>query len=170
MIFGRPSRVRDVTIAVTRDNRDVTDTAGPPIAHAPTMSPSMTAQSVNDRVTITVPADGAYLALLRMVTAGLAARLDFNVDEIEDFKIAVDEACAMLLATSVAGAEFRVGFTVDANTLAIAVSVPTTDGLEPSRDTFSWTVLTALAGDVDARVDTEKVVTVTMRKARSGAG
>ena len=148
----------------------MTDTTGLPSTHIAAMSSPMTAQTTNDRVTITVPADGAYLALLRMVTAGLAARLDFNVDEIEDFKIAVDEACAMLLATSVAGAEFVVGFTVEANTLAIAVSVPTTDGLEPSRDTFSWTVLTALAGEVDARVDTEKVVTVTMRKARSGAG
>lgn len=126
--------------------------------------------TAHDNVTVTVPAEGAYLALLRMVTAGLAARLDFDVDEIEDFKIAVDEACAMLLSQAVPGSDVFVSFTVEEHTLSIEVSVPTLDGVEPSRDTFSWTVLTALAGDVDSRVDTEKVVTVTLRKARSGSG
>ena len=40
----------------------------------------------------------AYLSVLRDATAGLAARLDFTLDEIEDLRIAIDEACAMLLA------------------------------------------------------------------------
>ena len=41
-----------------------------------------------------MPAEGAYLSVLRTATAGLAARLDFTLDEIEDLRIAVDEACA----------------------------------------------------------------------------
>ena len=48
-------------------------------------------------VEIRLPADSAYLSVLRTATAGLAARLDFTLDEIEDLRIAVDEACAMLL-------------------------------------------------------------------------
>ncbi len=50
-----------------------------------------------DQVTVRMPADGAYLSVLRTATAGLAARLDFTLDDIEDMRIAVDEACAMLL-------------------------------------------------------------------------
>ena len=50
-----------------------------------------------DQVTVRMPADGAYLSVLRTATAGLAARLDFTLDDIEDLRIAVDEACAMLL-------------------------------------------------------------------------
>jgi serine/threonine-protein kinase RsbW len=131
-------------------------------------STPLSASTVQDTVTLTIPAEGSYLALLRMVTAGLAVRLDFNVDEIEDLKIAVDEACAMLLAQALPGIDVRVSFAVDNDTLAIEVSVPTTNGEEPSRDTFSWTVLTALAGEVDARVDLDNVVAVTLRKSRSG--
>ncbi|MFD0854991.1 anti-sigma factor, partial [Actinomadura adrarensis] len=52
--------------------------------------------SVRDVVTVKLPAAGAYLSVLRTATAGLAARLDFTLDEIEDLRIAVDEACAML--------------------------------------------------------------------------
>ena len=104
-----------------------------------------------------------------MVTAGLAARLDFTIDEIEDLKIAVDEACAMLLAGAVAGAELGVTFTVGDDVLHVAVAVPTRTGEEPSRETFSWTVLTALAGQVDSSVDADQTVTITLHKHRGAA-
>ena len=51
-----------------------------------------------------MPAEGAYLSVLRTATAGLAARLDFTLDEIEDLRIAVDEACGMLLGQAAPGA------------------------------------------------------------------
>lgn len=119
-----------------------------------------------DEVTVRLPAEGAYLSVLRMVTAGLAARLDFTVDEIEDLKIAVDEACAMLLAGAVPGADVDVTFTVGDDVLHVSVTVPSVSGAEPSRETFSWTVLTALAGDVDASVDADQAVTISMHKHR----
>ena len=50
-----------------------------------------------DVVRLQLPAIGAYLSVLRTATAGLAARLDFTLEEIEDLRIAVDEACALLL-------------------------------------------------------------------------
>src|SRR6478735_3271011 len=53
--------------------------------------------TLSDTVDLRVPADPAYLAVLRTATAGLAARLDLTLDEIEDLRIAVDEACALLL-------------------------------------------------------------------------
>ena len=63
-----------------------------------------------DVVEMRLPADWAYLSVLRTATAGLAARLDFTLDEIEDLRIAVDEACAMLLPDAVPGrdADLRV--------------------------------------------------------------
>ena len=50
-----------------------------------------------------MPADGAYVSVLRTMTAGLAARLDFTVDDIEDLRIAVGEACALVLPEADAG-------------------------------------------------------------------
>ena len=47
-----------------------------------------------DYVQVKMPAESAYLSVLRTAAAGLAARLDFTLDEIEDLRIAVDEACA----------------------------------------------------------------------------
>jgi serine/threonine-protein kinase RsbW len=118
-----------------------------------------------DVVEVRLPAASAYLSVLRTATAGLAARLDFTLDEIEDLKIAVDEACAMLLPSAVPGTSLRCAFEMEPDALRISVSVPTQDGAEPSRTTFAWTVLTALAGEVDSRSDGESV-TIELLKRR----
>ncbi|HWG61551.1 MAG TPA: anti-sigma factor [Streptosporangiaceae bacterium] len=128
-----------------------------------------------DVVVITLPASSVYLSVLRTATAGLAARLDFTIDEIEDLRIAVDEACAMLLPQAVPGAEVRCEFElhgaseVNRGAITVSVSVYTRDGEEPSRDTFAWTVLSALAGEVESSSDVDNRVTITLHKAGSGS-
>ena len=125
---------------------------------------------IEDAVEIRLPADSAYLSVLRTATAGLAARLDFTLDEIEDLRIAVDEACAMLLPHAIETAQLACRFHLDPDTLEVTVTVPTTRGQLPQRDTFSWTVLSALAGDVDSGTDDERQVWITLRKRRGAAG
>jgi serine/threonine-protein kinase RsbW len=125
---------------------------------------------IEDAVEIRLPADSAYLSVLRTATAGLAARLDFTLDEIEDLRIAVDEACAMLLPHAIETAQLSCRFHLDPDTLEVTVTVPTTRGQLPERDTFSWTVLSALAGDVDSGTDDERQVWITLRKRRGAAG
>ena len=120
-----------------------------------------------DIVSIRLPAVGAYLSVLRTATAGLAARLDFTLDEIEDLRIAVDEACAMLLAQAAPAAALECTFEILPETMKICVSVITTNGQQPSRDTFAWTVLSALAGSVDSSVDADKRVTIELQKQRT---
>jgi serine/threonine-protein kinase RsbW len=127
-----------------------------------------TEDSVRDVVTVKLPAAGAYLSVLRTATAGLAARLDFTLDEIEDLRIAVDEACAMLLPQAVPGTDLTCEFELTDEAMSIAVSVLTVDGAVPSRDTFAWTVLSSLAGEVDAKAAADDRVIVTLQKRRSG--
>ena len=105
----------------------------------------------DDVVVLTVPAEVGYLGVLRTATAGLAARLQFALDEIEDLRIAVDEACAMLLAISVRGADLECRFAVTDNALTVEVTVDTVAGAQlPSRSSFAWKVLTALTTSAGA--------------------
>ena len=107
-----------------------------------------------DLVILDVPADGEYLAVLRTATAGLAARLQFTLDEIEDLRIAVDEACAMLLDIAAPFADLTCRFEVDPEALVIEVAAPVYTGAKlPGRQSFAWQVLTALAGDVATRTE-----------------
>ncbi len=132
--------------------------------------PDAGAAPIEDAVQIRLPADSAYLSVLRTATAGLAARLDFTLDEIEDLRIAVDEACAMLLPHAVETAQLSCRFHLTPDTLEVTVTIPTTRGQLPERDTFSWTVLSALAGEVDTGNDDDRQVWIRLRKRRSMAG
>ncbi|MEV4198816.1 ATP-binding protein [Micromonospora globbae] len=105
----------------------------------------------DDVVHLTVPADGGYLGVLRTATAGLAARLQFALDEIEDLRIAVDEACAMLLAIATPDAELECRFSVTEDALTVEVTVPTVPGATlPAESSFAWKVLTALTTSASA--------------------
>jgi hypothetical protein len=46
-----------------------------------------------DEVRLIVPALPEYLRLARVTAAGLAGRLGFNYDEVEDLRLAIDELC-----------------------------------------------------------------------------
>ena len=126
-----------------------------------------------DVVSVRLPASGAYLAVLRTTTASLAARLDFTLDEIEDLRIAVDEASALLIAGAVEGADLTSVFEMSADSIHISVSTMTAGGTQgsssssaPARDSFAWTVLSALAGEVDAWTDPDGRQTISLVKHR----
>ena len=127
-------------------------------------------REARDRVRVCMPAEGAYLSVLRTATAGLAARLDFTLDEIEDLRIAVDEACAMLLSQAIPGTNLECDFDLGADSMTITVSVVAAQPRTPARDTFAWTVLSALAGDVDAKLEPDDRVAIVLRKHRDTSG
>lgn len=128
-------------------------------------------------VFLRVPAEGAYVSVLRTMTAGLAARLDFTVDDIEDLRIAVGEACALVLPDAVPGGDLEAEFRQTPGTLTISVRVETTDRSEPDYESFAWQVLSTLAAQAAANAEEHHLeVTFTtdsslaLSNGRSGAG
>lgn len=122
-----------------------------------------------DSVAVRLPATSAYLSVLRSVTAGLAAQLDFTLDEIEDLRIAVDEACGLLIGRRVAGGELDCDFSLSEDAMRVGVSVATVDGTEPARDSFAWHVLGALVDEVHADADGDQHVSIVLHKRRGSA-
>jgi serine/threonine-protein kinase RsbW len=115
-------------------------------------------------VELRLPADGAYVSVLRTTTAGLAARLDFTIDDIEDLRIAVGEACAMVLPEALEGSSLEAHFHLAPTELTVSVSVPAAPSAFPDYDSFAWQVLTTLASD--ATIDSSGgrfTVTMTLR-------
>jgi serine/threonine-protein kinase RsbW len=124
---------------------------------------------VSGEVRLSVPAHGAFLSLVRTTTAAVAARIDLTIDEIEDLRIAVDEAAALLLPAVVPDARVDVGYAFDADELTITLAAATASSTPPDQSGFGWTVLAALAGSVRADV-TEGITTITLTHRRAFAG
>lgn len=119
-------------------------------------------------IEVRLPASPTHLPVLRTFTADLAARLDFNLDEVADLRMAVDEACAGLVARAAQPTQLTCSFRLENDALLIVAAARTTDGTPPARDTFGWRVLTALVDTVDTDADGDGLVTVTLFKRRAG--
>jgi serine/threonine-protein kinase RsbW len=135
----------------------------------PDPTTSETAPSTStDVVSMTVPADVAYVSTLRLTAASLAARCDLTVDDIEDLRLAVDEACALLLPHATAGSVIDAHFELTSGRLVVETGVATEDVAEPDKEGFGWTVLGALADNVDVRHQ-DGVLTIALTKTREAA-
>jgi serine/threonine-protein kinase RsbW len=123
--------------------------------------------NATDTVELTVPADPAYLSVLRTVIASLAARRDFTLDEIDDLRIAVDEAGALLLPHADPGSQLSAVFGGEAATLRVevAVTMPAGQSGQPDQSSFAWLVLAALTDSV-ALAESGQRLSLTLSKAR----
>jgi serine/threonine-protein kinase RsbW len=114
-------------------------------------------------VELRLPADSAYVSVLRTTTASLAARLDFTIDDIEDLRIAVGEACAMVLPEADPATALLAEFFLAPGRLTVRVSVNGSEIGQPDFDSFAWQVLDTLARTATAEVTADSfVVTLSM--------
>jgi len=72
-----------------------------------------------ETVSLKIPASPAYLQVVRLIASGLATRLHFTIDEIEDLKIAVDELSAYLTGAQGRDGMLELTFDIDGRNLQI---------------------------------------------------
>ncbi|MGG3283645.1 anti-sigma B factor RsbW [Paenibacillus solani] len=75
------------------------------------------------RVTLNLPASAEYVDIVRLNLYGIASKMGFSYEEIEDMKVAVSEACnnSVLYAYSQEGGMVEVLFQVTPDSLSITV-------------------------------------------------
>ena len=126
---------------------------GTQIVSAPTSDDIATGDRFRADVELRLPADGVYASVLRTTTAALAARLDFTIDDIEDLRIAVAEAGALVLPVADPGADLTARFHLGLGTMTIEVSTDAIDNPRPDLESFAWQVLDTLASDAVVESD-----------------
>lgn len=53
--------------------------------------------SIGGRIELSLPPEGQYMRLARLMASGVASTCGLPLEEVEDFRIAVDELCATLI-------------------------------------------------------------------------
>lgn len=101
-------------------------------------------------VEVAVDAEPELVPVVRNVAADLAIRMDLQLDTIADLRLAVDEACGLLLARAATPATLHCRFTMDNDTITARVEVPSQGEADIPHDGFSWYVLSALVRSVDS--------------------
>ncbi len=128
-----------------------------------------------DRVVLTFPARGDLVVLARLVASVISSRVGFDIEDLEDLRLAVGELCLLALQGSDAWhGDLRLEFTVSADSLDIsctlAGAVPAvgelgSDGAEA--DELSEQILAALV-DEHGREQEDGSVRAWLRKRRKG--
>ena len=97
-----------------------------------------------------MPADGAYVATLRLTAASLAARCDLTIDDIDDLA-SPSTRHARCCCPTPRPASALAAFVAASGLLAVTRRCVAPDGREatPDRGGFAWSVLSALASDVE---------------------
>ena len=98
-------------------------------------------------VFLTVPPRTEFIALLRTVTGGVATRMQLPLDAIDDLRLAVDEAVALLLTASHEAS--RIEMRLDPSDTELSATVGTDAPIElwpPGgyQDTLPWQVISGL--------------------------
>jgi serine/threonine-protein kinase RsbW len=118
--------------------------------------PELTGHSLTSElaaVEIRLTAGSEYLSTVRAVAADLALQQDMTLDEVDDLRLAVDEACSMLVPLAAHGSVLRCRFSLGEQEIGVRCSVPSANGGRPPMDGFPWQVLITLTDD--ARCDVE---------------
>ncbi|MCD5413891.1 MAG: ATP-binding protein [Clostridiales bacterium] len=75
------------------------------------------------QIKLSIPNKPEYLSVVRLTASGIANRMDFNIEEIEDIKLAVAEACTNAMTHGEKeNSNYNVEFTVEEKRLIIEVN------------------------------------------------
>jgi hypothetical protein len=99
-----------------------------------------------DEVRLTVPATPEYLRLARVTATGLASRLGFTYDQVEDLRLAIDELCFALIGSKGKLGTVSLHYAVAAEALEVVGTGMFDDDVPtgPSLNEFSQQILRAL--------------------------
>jgi serine/threonine-protein kinase RsbW len=120
------------------------------------------------RIRLSVPARPEYVHMLRLVAAGMASRLDYPVDEIDDLRIAVAEGCAALLAAGGPAGVLDLRISASDRRMEIEISTDAQGDAWPPpgvENSLAWMVLSALTDEVRFEVEQGPVVRMIKRPA-----
>jgi serine/threonine-protein kinase RsbW len=103
-------------------------------------------------VSVEVPATPGFVQVLRNVAAGVAARLDMPIDQVEEVRLAVTEAASLLL-DEVEAASLHMTIGRDANALDVTLSSDGDADQWPSDRALAswpWLVVKGLTDEIRA--------------------
>ena len=110
-------------------------------------------------IDLAVPATPEYVGLIRSAAAHIAAHVDLTIDAIDDLRLAVDEAFAVLIAHKPESGVVTIKFQIHSERLDIELTGPA-GSPPPDKTSFAWTVLSALVHEVSADTSPAGLVTL----------
>lgn len=104
-----------------------------------------------DVIHLQFPARPEYMLVVRLAVSAVAERVGFDIEDIEDIKVASAEACTLLLATG--ASQIDISLAVDAGLMLNFKTFGDLDGGAEEIDSMSLYLLDALVDTCELESD-----------------
>ncbi len=126
--------------------------------------------ATTDEVRLAVPARPEFLRLARVTAAGLASRLGFSFDEVEDLRLAIDELCYGLTGSDGRDGTVHVRYLLDGGSLLVEGEGRFTSAARPVElSDLSKVILTALVDEHELKSGPDGPMFRLLKRHHSGA-
>ena len=120
----------------------------------------------NDIIELTLPINAAYVSAARLTASSVSNRLGFSIDEIEDIKAAVSEACTYVVKyfSSKNEKNFCIKFKITENQIDIDLTVDAATKLSQDEDDMGLCMIKALVDKFELNFDENNYLKILMIK------
>lgn len=106
----------------------------------------------SDAVRLSVPASLENMRIVRLTVSGVASRLGYDVDDIENLRIAVDELASIIVDDTINGT-LDISFAANDADFHIEGQAPLAPGASIAVDELSAQILNAVCDKYEVRAD-----------------
>lgn len=127
-----------------------------------------------ENICISVPSKPEYVSIVRMTSSVIANKMGFNIEDIEDIKVAVGEACNNAVLHGYNNNNFKVEFTISDDKFIIEVKdegkgfdvekCPSPDICNPKESGLGIFIIKSLMDNVKVESSPEKGTIIRMIK------
>lgn len=124
-----------------------------------------------DEIILTLPAAPEFVRVARLTGAGLATRVGMGYDEVEDLRIAIGEACSLLIGSGQRAGTLTLSFTLATESITVT-TVGLLAGDAPGNDgdtELSDQILAAVVNEHGVELATDTVWVTKRHSTAEGA-
>lgn len=123
---------------------------------------------MNDTIKMRFPANKEYISAIRLAVSGIAGNMDFNIEEIEDLKSCIGEACILFLCSETCvgvDIEIKPAERFETSVAGVFSAVPKSSACPPEYNgEISRTMIEALSDDAEFYEENDILMKVIFHK------
>ncbi|NLG88688.1 MAG: anti-sigma regulatory factor [Clostridiaceae bacterium] len=119
----------------------------------------------NDTVKIHLPRKADYASLIRLAVSGIASKIGFDIDVIEDIKVAVSEVCNKIVSLSTENCDkyYDITFQLFSDGLKVQFKVPggfAGKMFEGESGEFAYAIISSLMDEFSVDCNGDCIITM----------
>ncbi|HHY64620.1 MAG TPA: hypothetical protein GX501_06190 [Clostridiaceae bacterium] len=104
-----------------------------------------------DTVSLCIPLKAEYVSVVRLTASGVASRAGFDIDSIEDIKVALSEVLGKIIENQPSIDRINIDFVLQGDGISVNIDIPESipDLFNNEEDKFALAIIKSLMDDME---------------------